>query len=171
MRVLGIDPGTSCGWALWSGGQYTSGVWNLKPSAKDRPGQRFRRLRERLILDPVNCVDAVFYEEVRRHKGTHAAHIYGGIVGCIQAWCEEFSPHISYTPVPVGTIKKFATGNGRASKDEMLAAALLKWPHQFTRAIKWKEHKGVMVPTDKTLYDQADALWILECGLNEYGRS
>ncbi len=30
MIVLGIDPGTSCGWALrWGDGSYHSGVWTL----------------------------------------------------------------------------------------------------------------------------------------------
>ena len=68
----------------------------------------------------------VGYEEVRAHKGVDAAHIYGGIVATIQTWCEE-NGGIPYKGVPVGTIKKFATGNGAASKASMMAAVEDRW--------------------------------------------
>ena len=38
----------------------------------------------------------------------------------LTAWCEHHQ--IPYGGVPVGTIKKHATGKGNASKDEMVAA-------------------------------------------------
>ena len=170
MRVLGIDPSTSCGWALFDDGQYTSGVWDLKPvNPKKHPGERLVRLQNYLAF--VDPVDKVYYEGVARHNGTHAAHVYGAIVGCLQSCCERGLCTGDYIPIPVPTIKKLATGNGRASKDSMLYAAVKKWPKQFP-LIKWKRSKDDdMVLVDKTLYDIADALWILECGLNECGRS
>jgi Holliday junction resolvasome RuvABC endonuclease subunit len=39
----------------------------------------------------------------------------------LAAVCEELG--VKCTGVPVGTIKKFATGRGNASKEEMIAAA------------------------------------------------
>jgi Holliday junction resolvasome RuvABC endonuclease subunit len=49
-----------------------------------------------------------------------AAHAYGGFMAHLTAWCEHHQ--IPYQGVPVGTIKKHATGKGNASKDEMIAA-------------------------------------------------
>ena len=69
-------------------------------------------------------VDAVYFEEVRRHAGTDAAHVYGGFLAVLTAWCEHH--RIAYQGVPVGTIKKHATGKGNAGKDEMIAAAKAK---------------------------------------------
>ena len=66
-------------------------------------------------------IGAVYFEEVRRHLGTDAAHIYGGLLGVVTAWCEEHE--IPYQGVPVGEIKKHATGKGNADKGAMIAAA------------------------------------------------
>ena len=65
-------------------------------------------------------IGAVYVEEVRRHMGVDAAHVYGGLLATLTAWCEHHQ--IPYQGVPVGTIKKHATGRGNASKDEMIAA-------------------------------------------------
>lgn len=63
----------------------------------------------------------VYFEEVRRHLGVDAAHAYGGFLAHLTAWCE--SQAIPYQGVPVGTIKKHATGKGNASKADMIQAA------------------------------------------------
>ena len=60
------------------------------------------------------------FEEVRRHAGTDAAHVYGGFLGTLTAWCEEHE--VPYEGVPVGTIKRYATGKGNADKATMIAA-------------------------------------------------
>lgn len=69
-------------------------------------------------------IDAVYFEEVRRHVGTDAAHVYGGFVATLTAWCEN--NQIPYEGIPVGTIKKAATGRGNASKEEMIQAMRAK---------------------------------------------
>ena len=58
---------------------------------------------------------------MRKHAGVDAAHAYGGFMAHLTAWCEHHQ--IPYQGVPVGTIKKHATGKGNASKAEMIAAA------------------------------------------------
>jgi Holliday junction resolvasome RuvABC endonuclease subunit len=63
---------------------------------------------------------AVYFEEVRRHASTDAAHVYGGLLATLTAWCE--SRNIPYAGVPVGTIKKHATNKGNANKEAMVAA-------------------------------------------------
>jgi Holliday junction resolvasome RuvABC endonuclease subunit len=80
---------------------------------------RFRRWLEQLQVD-AGPIRAVYFEEVRRHVGTDAAHVYGGLLGQLTAWCEEHG--VAYQGVPVGTIKAFATGRGNADKAAMMAA-------------------------------------------------
>ena len=53
-----------------------------------------------------------------------AAHAYGGFLAHLTAWCEHH--RIPYQGVPVGTIKKHATGLGNASKAAMIAAMQAK---------------------------------------------
>ena len=65
--------------------------------------------------------DAIYYEDVRRHLGTDAAHVYGGYLATLQAFCCE--KNIKLVPVSVGTIKKHWTGKGNANKYEMIKEA------------------------------------------------
>jgi Holliday junction resolvasome RuvABC endonuclease subunit len=66
-------------------------------------------------------IAAIWFEEVRRHVGTDAAHVYGGLMATLTAWAELRG--IPYEGVPVGTIKRHATGKGNADKETMIAAA------------------------------------------------
>lgn len=66
----------------------------------------------------------IYFEEVRRHMGVDAAHCYGGFMAHLTAFCDERS--IPYAGVPVGTIKKHATGKGNAPKGDMIKAMKLK---------------------------------------------
>ena len=146
MNVLAIDPGTKCGWAFGrEPALQLSGVWDLAPRRHEGGGMRFVRL-QRLLGEFSDAPALVAYEEVRRHRGTDAAHIYGGIVATLQAWCEERS--IPYTAIPVGTIKRHATGKGNADKVAMLEAARARF--------------GEGVIDD----NQADALWLLSVALD-----
>ena len=83
---------------------------------------RFLRFKNWLseLLNRESRIDAVFVEEVRRHLGVDAAHCYGGFLAILTAWCEQHQ--IPYQGVPVGTIKKHATGKGNAGKADMIAA-------------------------------------------------
>lgn len=122
LTVLALDLGTTTGWALRSMGTTTSGCLSLKQSRFDGGGMRylrFRRWLEQLQVD-AGPIGAVYFEEVRRHVGTDAAHVYGGLLGQLTAWCEEHG--VAYQGVPVGTIKAFATGRGNAGKAAMIAA-------------------------------------------------
>ena len=39
-------------------------------------------------------LSAIYFEEVRRHAGTDAAHIYGGLLATLTAWCEQHASPI-----------------------------------------------------------------------------
>lgn len=46
MRILALDPGSSCGLAVGSpAGVDASGVWQLAPGRGESPGMRYVRLR------------------------------------------------------------------------------------------------------------------------------
>lgn len=72
--------------------------------------------------------DVVYFEEVRRHLSTDAAHVHGGLLAVLTAECE--SKETPYQGVPVGTIKKAATGSGAAKKAAMIDAAKRLYPDQ-----------------------------------------
>ena len=75
-------------------------------------------LGEVLKLEP--GLEAVYFEEVRRHIGTDAAHAYGGFLATLTSWCE--GEGLPYQGVPVGTIKQFITGKGNSDKATVMAA-------------------------------------------------
>ena len=132
MMILGIDPGTNCGWALLKDGQrIASGRWDLSSRRHEGGGMRYLRARRNLLeICESYKVDAVAYEEVRRHRSTDAAHVYGGIVAVITATCEEYE--MPFKAIPVGTVKKVATGKGNAGKEMMRDAAEARWGIELT---------------------------------------
>jgi Holliday junction resolvasome RuvABC endonuclease subunit len=122
--MLALDLGTTTGWALQHrDGTVSSGTAVFKPQRFEGGGMRFLRFKRWLneLCSVSSDIHAVYFEEVRRHAGVDAAHAYGGFLGHLTAWCEQH--HIPYQGVPVGTIKKHATGKGNAGKPEMIAAA------------------------------------------------
>jgi len=121
--VLALDLGTTTGWALRShDGGITSGTMTFKPTRFEGGGMRFLRFRGWLaeIAGLSGGVARIAFEEVRRHVSTDSSHAYGGFLATLTAWCEQES--IPYEGVPVGTIKRFATGKGNADKAAMIAA-------------------------------------------------
>lgn len=121
--ILALDLGTTTGWALaQTDAQISSGSQSFKPQRFEGGGMRFLRFK-RWLTDIKQCspdISLIVFEEVRRHAGVDAAHAYGGFMGQLTAWCEHHQ--IPYEGVPVGTIKKHATGKGNASKEQMIQA-------------------------------------------------
>ena len=122
--ILALDLGTTTGWALRAlDGLITSGTVSFRPSRYDGGGMRYLRFTNWLTeLDQLSGpIAAIWYEEVRRHVGTDAAHVYGGLMATLTAWAELRG--VPYQGVPVGTVKRHATGKGNAGKEAMIAAA------------------------------------------------
>ncbi|MBF0401347.1 MAG: hypothetical protein HQL90_11325 [Magnetococcales bacterium] len=125
--ILTLDLGTKTGWAIKNHGKIFSGTMEFKPTRFEGGGMRFVRFDAWLDGIKHNANPSlVYFEEVRSHGpgGTDAGHIYGGFSGLLTAWCERNK--IPYQGVPVGTIKRFATGKGNAGKPEMVAAMTAK---------------------------------------------
>ena len=127
LAILAIDLGTTTGWAVRARDhQIAHGFVSFKPQRFEGGGMRFLRFKRWLseIHTMTNDIHAVYFEEVRRHAGVDAAHVYGGLMATLTTWCEH--RNIPYQGVPVGTIKKHATGKGNAGKDEVIAAMRVK---------------------------------------------
>lgn len=144
--IIGIDPATQTGWAVLTpaGSLIGSGSVSFSFDARhEGGGMRFVRAGRffaKLVAQYPGCL--VVYERVDRHRGTAAAHVYGGIVAELQRVCEE--AEVPYRGVPVAHAKQTATGKGNAKKKEMIAAAARRW--------------DVVVADD----NEADALWVAE---------
>lgn len=121
--ILGLDLGTTTGWALRDAdGLITSGTLSLRPGRFDGGGMRYLRFSNWLAeIDRLSGpIATIWFEEVRRHAGTDAAHVYGGLMATLTAWAELRG--VPYQGVPVGTIKRHATARGNADKAAMIAA-------------------------------------------------
>jgi len=121
--ILALDLGTTTGWALRPhDGQTAHGFVSFKSQRFEGGGMRYLRFKHWLaeLKNITGEINAVYFEEVRRHVGVDAAHVYGGLMATLTTWCEHH--RIPYQGVPVGTIKKHATGKGNAGKADVIAA-------------------------------------------------
>lgn len=157
-RILGIDPG-SCkglGWAVMSAGAeaprlHRSGVVFAPTMGPDERQPLWRILTS--VLDAAwvgGGFDCVAYERVHRHNGVHAAHMYGGQVAVIQAWCDRVD--VPYTTVQVGAVKRFlkCSAAGKDKEKAMVDAA---------HALGY---------TSVEDHNEADAVGIAGCGLEQW---
>lgn len=144
LRFLGLDLGSNCGVAVYD---YTPGKklvqeklqlfqWDLSPQGLESRAARFVRLRA--FLNAVNP-DVIGYEDVKYtppkeffvnkkfgipavlSRVATASEVLGGMKVTVATWAEE--GNVLCSGFAISTIKKFATGNGKASKDDMIAAA------------------------------------------------
>ena len=86
MRSIGLDLGTATGYAFTDTHRcepVLSGVLDLKPRRFEGAGIRFIRFRQGLIdlLPPRDQPAVIFFEEIHRHAGTTAAHVFGACWG------------------------------------------------------------------------------------------
>lgn len=127
MTTLAIDLGTTTGWAIQSAtGWIVSGMQSFKTQRFEGGGMRFLRFQKALdcFLETQGTIDAVYFEEVRRHAGVDAAHVYGGLMATLTSWCEH--RQIPYQGIAVGTWKKLLTGKGNAGKQDVIDAVKAK---------------------------------------------
>lgn len=122
--ILALDPGENLGWALGAADRPNparSGQLKLREDRFEGGGIRYLRLLRWLEkLHEEIRLDLLVFEKVAAHKGTDAAHVYGGMVAILTSWAEENG--VPYAGIPVGEIKKHATGSGNANKDDVLQA-------------------------------------------------
>ena len=144
-KTIGIDLATKTGWAVLDadGARVASGTWVLSRRGASAEWPVVELRRKLIELQQAFPGAVIRYEEVARHAGTQAAHMYGALRMALFEACKG----TPYAGIPVGTIKATATGKGNANKEAMIEAANRRWaPH--------------VVIDD----NESDALWIAECG-------
>lgn len=143
-RFLGLDLGSNCGVAIYD---HVPGKkllqdklqlfqWDLSPQGLESGAARFVRLRAFLnVTNP----EVVGYEDVKYSppreffvnkkfgipavlsRVATASEVLGGMKVTVATWAEE--NNLVSNGYAISTIKKYATGNGKASKEEMIIAA------------------------------------------------
>lgn len=149
-RFLGLDLGSNCGVAIYdyvpteSGGKKLKLLqdklqlfqWDLSPQGLESGAARFVRLRA--FLNTVQP-DVIGYEDVKYtppreffvnkkfgipavlSRVATASEVLGGMKVTVATWAEE--NNLVSNGFAISTIKKYATGNGKASKEDMIIAA------------------------------------------------
>lgn len=150
-RILALDPGGSCGWAI-SGpkGAEASGIWQLAPARGESQGMRYIRLRGHLnaMLAAYPDLGLIVYEQAHQRGGSATEYAIG-LVTHVQSWCVDHD--VEYAKAHSATVKKWATGRGNADKAEMVRLGRMRF--------------RPVTGTD----DEIDALWILDWSIELYG--
>ena len=149
MNILAIDSAIHTGWAVGNGKHRESGFVEFAAKRGEDPGMRFVRFRlgVREMIE-VYDIDLVIYEQAHYRGGAATELCVGFVTRIIE---EAARAGIHYTSVHSGELKKWATNNGRAGKEDMIRRA--------------KELYGFPPKND----DHADALLALAWGRERYG--
>jgi Holliday junction resolvasome RuvABC endonuclease subunit len=142
MRILALDLATKTGFAHTDG---TSGVWVL-PAGPN--GQRWDDFREWLDCMVSEHGTDKIVAEASLHQPGLAGRMANAMHTMIEVVAQKYQ--LEYKSVAASTIKKHATGNGRAKKPEMYEAA-----------------KARGLAFDVASDDHVDALWILDYALTQ----
>jgi Holliday junction resolvasome RuvABC endonuclease subunit len=141
MKILAIDPATSCGFAIGDNKQLLAhGVWNL---GAGRPIEAQHRELENQLLNAIAAYDCGMIATENagfgsRNPAVQAMHNERlGVIRLVA--CRSGCEVRTFQPT---TIKAYATGSGRAKKPQMIASL--------------KTHFGIEIDSD----DEADAIWI-----------
>lgn len=142
-KSLALDIATNTGWAFSHGDRIYSGVWDLSIKKGQHPGRKLAVLWFKLnAVHKQWGINNVAYERPGLLQGP-ARKVLPAIQGAVELWCYiEKIPCQSFAPK---SVKKHATGNGNADKNQMLIKAQQKWPSLNIQG-----------------HDQADALWLLD---------
>ena len=155
--VIGIDPGLTTGWCIAKDMQmdvgdegevvtlsidsFEGGTWKLTQAGRSYVEVLYAYVKE--IIEEQRSVNLVCYEEPVA-RGNAAKSLNRQIAAIILACEHSKVPHY---PVNPGTLKKYATGKGNESKEEMVA-----------------ESQAVGYPG--TDHNEVDAFWLAGYGID-----
>lgn len=127
MKILALDLATKTGWAALVNDGVESGVQMFDVRRGESPGMRFLRFNRWLdtMLETV-VPDLVVYEQNFRRGGA-ATEIAAGFSTRVQEATARRG--VEHATVAVGTLKKWATGNGGSKKPAMMARAAELYPN------------------------------------------
>lgn len=148
--VLGIDPAKRTGFALMRGKRLLlSGSFSMPTKKKDeqRPGWRFREFRASMFVELSRCCnvaypDVIAIEWANNMRSGVAMAMHGWVRYELLAWADSHG--VAVTTVNPTDVKVHATGDGNATKTDMMKAAAEKFRIEFGDN------------------DEADAVWIAD---------
>ena len=150
MVILTLDLGRSTGWCVLQNGIVTLGTEEFPEVRGESPGMlylRFQGWMEKMYKIMMNKTQLIVYEKAH-HRGGAATQIGVGLQTKVMEFCARYE--IECMSVHSGTLKKFATGNGAASKESMVKACIAR---------------GYQPKND----DEADAYLMLEYAKDQIG--
>jgi Holliday junction resolvasome RuvABC endonuclease subunit len=136
MNIVALDLGIHTGFAHNDGFQFDSGTWVFKGKAdrdldyrvSDFYGKLYRLLEHRLG-SPI--YDWVVFEDVQFSTYTYQTQLWASFRAAM--WLACYHRGLRCKGVPVGTLKKFATGHGGATKEMMAAWAVKRFAPRLYR--------------------------------------
>ena len=145
-QILGLDIATMCGYYS----THESGAWNFYESKARNDNKQHKAFRDTLIgFITRYSIQQVVAEDVNVNNHFIDMRKLSEFRGILLEVCDELS-----LPEPVFlnvmSIKKYATGNGRATKLDMIDACVEKY--------------GYRPRTD----DEADAFWVFKYYCHKY---
>lgn len=158
--ILALDTSTRTGWAHSDG---SSGVLLLPERGTDN-GARFNYFYQWLgKITKEHTTRFVVYENGSHKRGGPAMEIGIGLPAILLLFGKRNGLKVS--PLNSATIKKHATGKGNATKPEMWAAAVARFPTvEFVqRRVKEPGKPAYDIADD----NQVDAIWMLDLALSE----
>ena len=120
---MAIDPSSQCGWATYDGSHYLSGSVRLtKPSEKGIQRDMMRASRMFDLLEDFDVIaDRLVFEGSAGQRFRQSMKVACQLEGVMLLWASTMG--VKVESVAPCAVKKWATGNGRASKDQMIEAA------------------------------------------------
>ena len=140
MQILGLDLGSSTGWAFGTPETpFMAGTWQLATDKNLRYAKKLRAdrrldIRASCLLDKLMAVhhkdkiDLLVWEDVQFGKSLAQVQLWSSFRGV--CWAFAHTHGIQTDCLAVGKLKRFATGNGSALKPQM-AAALVRQDPRF----------------------------------------
>jgi len=158
MNVLGLDLGTKFGWYLyrnWAGD--SSGIEDFSIQRGESKGIRYWRFSQWLrdfwgkeVVEGPGQIDLVVYEKIFIPKiaNVDVSEVFFGMTTRLFEFCDmRETPYVAVAPT---TLKKFVTGSGKATKNDM-----------WNRYLAERQ----VVPLSE---DECDAYWLAEWGKMEF---
>ena len=147
MNILALDPAMKCGYAHSRG---LSGMWDFTPKQDESQGMKLIKFRTELNSMLREWPFELLVFEAARGMGYQRALVSAAeFQSVIKVFCLD--NEIEHKGYSQAAIKKHATGDGNAPKEDMVGRAEVKW-------------KRVEIVDD----NHADALWLLDLAKKEF---
>ena len=128
MKILALDLGTLTGWAFGDMkdiDRIYSGTQDFSLKRGESPGIRLLNFDKWVYEILAKHKPKMVAYEMPHQRGGHATQLLLGMLGILHVACTKAG--IEYASVHSATLKKSATGSGRASKEDMVKAAVKKF--------------------------------------------